>query len=174
MEIVCNYGYVVLFSSAYPLLPFLALLLNLAEIKIDAWRLSYQCQRPIPEVANSIGIWIDILRFLSIIGAFTNTGILIFTTDIFDSKSTAWQWITFLSVEHGIVIFKYVLALFVYTTPDSVAKAIIWSNRIVNEKIYGKATDVDEQMKLRNLYLKDLPDYTPISLSPETECPVNY
>jgi hypothetical protein len=44
----------------------------------------------------------------------------------------------------------------------------------VNEKIYGKATDVDEQMKLRNLYLKDLPDYTPISLSPETECPVNY
>ena len=169
MEIIFNYGYVVLFSSAYPLLPFLALLQNFIEIKIDAWRLCHQFQRPMPKAANSIGIWIDIFRFLTILGAFTNTGILVFTTDIFDSSSQSMRWIIFLTIEHGILIFKYLLTLIFSTTPSSVTKSLIWSQRIVDEKIYGNGIDLEEQIMLRNLCLKELAGYEPITLGDSKE-----
>lgn len=164
MEIILNYGYVILFSAAFPLLPLLALIHNYIEIKIDAWRLCNQCQRPIPIASNSVGIWIDIFMFLSILGAFSNTGILVFTTDIFDSSTGSSRWITFLLVEHGILIFKYILGLVVNTTPRKVTKSLIWSQRIVNETIYGDGKDLDEQIRLKNLYLKEIPGYDPVAL----------
>lgn len=84
MEIVIDYGYVVMFSAAYPLVPLLALMMNIFEIRVDSYKLCNLTKRPFPMLANSIGYWEIILRSISTMGALTNTGIMIFTIDIFD------------------------------------------------------------------------------------------
>jgi hypothetical protein len=39
MELVIQYGYIVLFSAAFTLTPFLAFFLNLLEVRVDAYKL---------------------------------------------------------------------------------------------------------------------------------------
>jgi len=52
-----QFGYVILFSSAYPLAGLFALLNNLIEIRGDAFKLCHIHRRPFGQRVNSIGIW---------------------------------------------------------------------------------------------------------------------
>lgn len=57
LEMFIQFGYVTLFSSAYPLAGLCALLNNLIEIRSDAFKLCYIYQRPFPQRVESIGSW---------------------------------------------------------------------------------------------------------------------
>lgn len=57
LEMYIQFGYVFLFSAAYPLAAFWALLNNLIEIRSDAFKLCRLHQRPFFESASSIGAW---------------------------------------------------------------------------------------------------------------------
>lgn len=50
-------GYVILFSSAFPPAALCALLNNLIEIRSDAFKLAYVCQRPFGQRVPNIGTW---------------------------------------------------------------------------------------------------------------------
>lgn len=50
-------GYVILFSSAFPLAALCAMLNNLIEIRSDAFKLVYVCQRPFGQRVPNIGTW---------------------------------------------------------------------------------------------------------------------
>ena len=52
-----QFGYVTLFSSAYPLAGLCALLNNLIEIRGDAFKLCFVHKRPFGTRVNSIGSW---------------------------------------------------------------------------------------------------------------------
>ena len=54
---VLQFGYVFMFSAAYPLAAFWALLNNITELKTDAFKLCRLHQRPFTEPASSIGAW---------------------------------------------------------------------------------------------------------------------
>ena len=54
---VIQYGFVSLFSAAFPLCALLALLNNIIEIRSDASKLLRCHQRPIPRSAEDIGSW---------------------------------------------------------------------------------------------------------------------
>lgn len=84
MELIIDFGYVVMFSSAFSIVPLLALILNILEIRVDAFKLCVLTKRPHPTPANSIGEWQTIVKTISVIGTLTNAGIMIFTTDVFD------------------------------------------------------------------------------------------
>lgn len=84
MEVVISYGYVILFSAAFPLVPLIAYICNSLELRIDAWKLCNLTRRPHPDVAGSIGMWGSIMRFICYAGAITNTAIIVFTAGIFD------------------------------------------------------------------------------------------
>jgi Calcium-activated chloride channel len=176
MEIVINFGYVVMFSIAFPLFPLFSLLLGILEVRVDAFKLAFLCRRPYPGPANSIGKWEQIVRAVSVVGSLISTGILVFTADIFqlnDGKScnilevnsstliehsavrsgcTANHWIYFIIIEHLLILFKVFLMEIVPHVSYKVRRGLIWSRRIAAEKIYGKAIDVEEQKVLRNLY----------------------
>ena len=49
LEMFIQFGYVTLFSSAYPLAGLCALLNNMIEIRSDAFKLCFIHQRPFPE-----------------------------------------------------------------------------------------------------------------------------
>jgi hypothetical protein len=116
MEMVILYGNVVMFSAACPILPLLALILIVVEIRLDAWKLCNLCRRTNPKVTNSIGVWRLIIKTISYAGAFTNTAILVFTSDIFDEWSISKKWILFIALEHGLLLFKAIVSILVSET----------------------------------------------------------
>ena len=57
LEMFIQFGYVILFSSAFPLAALCALLNNIVEIRSDAFKLCMHHQRPFAKRVESIGIW---------------------------------------------------------------------------------------------------------------------
>ena len=57
LEMFIQYGYVILFSSAFPLAALCALLNNVIEIRSDAFKLCMHHQRPFGKRVKNIGIW---------------------------------------------------------------------------------------------------------------------
>lgn len=56
-EMFVQFGYVVLFSSAFPLAAMCALINNIIEIRSDAFKLCTGLQRPFGVRVESIGQW---------------------------------------------------------------------------------------------------------------------
>ncbi|XP_048644452.1 anoctamin-5 isoform X2 [Marmota marmota marmota] len=82
LETVIQFGFVTLFVASFPLAPLLALLNNIIEIRVDAWKLTTQYRRPVAAKAHSIGVWQDILYGMAVVSVATNAFIVAFTSDI--------------------------------------------------------------------------------------------
>ena len=54
-----------MFVAAFPLAPFIALVSNLIQIRIDAIKLIYYHKRPIALESSGIAVWHDILQILT-------------------------------------------------------------------------------------------------------------
>ena len=65
MRIVIQYGFVTLFVAAFPLAPLFALLNNICEIRLDAYKMIAQARRPLAERVEDIGAWYTILRAIT-------------------------------------------------------------------------------------------------------------
>ena len=61
LEMCIQFGYVTLFSSAFPMAAMCALLNNVIEVRSDAFKLCMTFQRPFGQQVESIGIWQVIL-----------------------------------------------------------------------------------------------------------------
>lgn len=55
---VLQFGFTTIFVAAFPLAPLLALLNNVIEIRLDAYKFVTQWRRPLPSQAKDIGKWI--------------------------------------------------------------------------------------------------------------------
>jgi anoctamin-8 len=53
---------VLFFSGVFPLAPLIALVNNLALIRLGALKLCYTRQRPVAQKASGIGVWEDVLQ----------------------------------------------------------------------------------------------------------------
>lgn len=83
MEFVIIYGFIINFSVVFTLATLLGFTLGVIEIRVDAIKLTRLSKRPFPHSANTIGIWFWIIIVTNIIGAATQSGVLIFTANIF-------------------------------------------------------------------------------------------
>lgn len=72
---VIQFGFVTLFVASFPLAPLLALLNNIIEIRVDAWKLTTQYRRPVAAKAHSIGVWQDILYGMAVLSVATNVSV---------------------------------------------------------------------------------------------------
>ena len=69
---VIQFGFVTLFVSAFPIAPLFALINNILEIRLDAYKFLVILQRPAAYRAMDIGAWFDILRWVSCIAVLSN------------------------------------------------------------------------------------------------------
>uniref|UniRef100_A0A914VUG1 Anoctamin n=1 Tax=Plectus sambesii TaxID=2011161 RepID=A0A914VUG1_9BILA len=81
LEMVLQFGFVTLFVAAFPLAPLFALLSNLIEIRLDAYKLLVVNQRPMPARAENLGAWAPILDGISKLAVLTNACIIAFTSE---------------------------------------------------------------------------------------------
>ncbi|TFK39576.1 calcium-activated chloride channel-domain-containing protein [Crucibulum laeve] len=75
-EMVVQFGYVVLWSTIWPLAGAMALLNNLLELRSDAFKITVHNRRPIPARTDTIGPWLDAMAFLTWLGALTNSALV--------------------------------------------------------------------------------------------------
>ncbi|KZT25216.1 DUF590-domain-containing protein [Neolentinus lepideus HHB14362 ss-1] len=88
-EMVTQFGYVVLWSSIWPLAPVMAWLNNVVEQRSDAFKITVHNRRPIPVRTDTIGPWLDTLTFLTWLGALTNSALVyLFRPERKDGNST--------------------------------------------------------------------------------------
>ena len=86
LEMTIQFGFLVLFSPAFPLGPLMAWLSVMLELRLDATALCRAHQRPRWEAVESIGTWEDVISGLTTIGVITNSLITSFVsvqTEIF-------------------------------------------------------------------------------------------
>ena len=76
---VVQFGYVAMFSSAFPLAPVIAALHNFIELRLDAVKF-LQARRPRYAGAQHIGSWGEVLSFMSWAALLVNVLILVFTS----------------------------------------------------------------------------------------------
>ncbi|XP_034540974.1 anoctamin-5 [Notolabrus celidotus] len=82
LEMVIQFGFITLFVASFPLAPLLALINNIIEVRVDAWKLTTQFRRPVAAKAHSIGAWQEILNGMAVLSVVTNAFIVAFTSDM--------------------------------------------------------------------------------------------
>ncbi|OMJ66817.1 hypothetical protein SteCoe_36201 [Stentor coeruleus] len=152
VEVAISYGYVIIFGATFPLTSTLFLILVIVKTRVDAWKLCTLARRPFPDIAESIGVWFIIIQIVSVVGAITNIGIAVFTTDVLEIEESAYKWVTFLLFEHVILFFKVLASFLIPNVPYKVDTGKTWSSRMVNERLYGKVADVEKVREIRNLH----------------------
>lgn len=78
MEMVIQFGFVTFFSFAFPLVPLLALINNIFEIRLDAKKILKYSRRTIDEDVKDIGIMFRILKGIVRISVLINVSIVYF------------------------------------------------------------------------------------------------
>lgn len=81
LEMVIQYGFITIFVSAFPLAPFFALLNNILEVRLDAYKYTTQIRRPLAQKVKSIGAWLGILQTITYIAVVSNAVIIAHTSE---------------------------------------------------------------------------------------------
>uniref|UniRef100_A0A672Q2P1 Anoctamin n=1 Tax=Sinocyclocheilus grahami TaxID=75366 RepID=A0A672Q2P1_SINGR len=81
LEMVLQFGFTTIFVAAFPLAPLLALLNNIIEIRLDAYKFVSQWRRPMPARATDIGIWHGVLEGIGVVAVITNAFVIAITSD---------------------------------------------------------------------------------------------
>ncbi|KAL0586264.1 hypothetical protein ABG067_004113 [Albugo candida] len=75
-----QFGFTVMFSILWPLMPFACFLVNCVKRRIDAYRLCKTLKRPIPRKANGIGPWRSILTVFACTAVLVNVLLICIST----------------------------------------------------------------------------------------------
>ena len=120
-EMVLQFGYVTLFVAVLPLAPLLALINNYLEIRIDAYRLCVVHRRPIPQSADGVALWGDILHAMAFFSVAVSGSIVCFKSKHFTSSmgdaGRVWAFVLF---EHLVMGIKAIVDLVIADVPPHV------------------------------------------------------
>ncbi|OQR89416.1 hypothetical protein ACHHYP_06299 [Achlya hypogyna] len=156
-EMIIQFGYITLFVISFPLAPFLALLNNYFEIRIDAFKLAKESRRPNPKGAEDIGTWMTILEILGVISVITNVAAAVFTSHTtFHDTSEETKLLAFVCIEHAVLIVKYMLTLIVDDVPEDVQLQLDRTKFLVDKIVYQIQDDDDDELTKGNKIKVDL------------------
>eukprot|EP00936_MAST-01D_sp_MAST-1D-sp1_P000046 g46.t1 len=94
-EMTLQFGFVTMFLAACPLLPLLALVENLLEMRVDAYKLCNCVSRPYPSIVEDIGTWGSFLLVMSVLSILTNAGLMVFTSHDFEDFELYHRFVIF-------------------------------------------------------------------------------
>uniref|UniRef100_A0A0G4FP98 Anoctamin transmembrane domain-containing protein n=1 Tax=Chromera velia CCMP2878 TaxID=1169474 RepID=A0A0G4FP98_9ALVE len=145
MELVIQFGLVAFFSIALPVIPFLAWLMNLLEIRIDAFKLLYCYQRPFPSRSREegIGAWQNIIRTMAAISCIVNIGLPLFNLRLFSNMSDASRLITFLVAENAVLMARGAVALASSSDMDEIERVRGRHSAVVQLALFGPSKEKD-------------------------------
>uniref|UniRef100_A0A061RBB9 Ano8 protein n=1 Tax=Tetraselmis sp. GSL018 TaxID=582737 RepID=A0A061RBB9_9CHLO len=81
LEMVIQFGYIVMFAAAFPAASAISVLYNLIELKSDTYKLCFLYRRPQPRPARGIGVWERLMAVQMWLAVFTNLAIFSFSLE---------------------------------------------------------------------------------------------
>ncbi|KAM4574047.1 anoctamin-8 isoform 2-T2 [Fundulus diaphanus] len=111
-EMFVQFGYVVLFSSAFPLAAMCALINNIIEIRSDAFKLCTGLQRPFGVRVESIGQWQTAMEGMGLIAIIVNCYLIGQCGQLqrlFPWLSPEMAIISIVILEHFAILLKYII-----------------------------------------------------------------
>lgn len=127
LEMFIQFGYVVLFSSAFPLAAFFALLNNVIEIRSDAFKLCVIFQRPFGQKVSTIGSWQDAMELMGVIAVIVNCALIGVSGNLqrfFPDLTPLEVTLIIVILEHIILFGKFSLAYAIPDVPQWVATEV--------------------------------------------------
>eukprot|EP00298_Acanthocystis_sp_HF-20_P014252 c20694_g1_i1.p1 GENE.c20694_g1_i1~~c20694_g1_i1.p1 ORF type:complete len:749 (+),score=243.26 c20694_g1_i1:36-2249(+) len=147
-EMMIQFGYVTLFAAAFPLASVASYINNVLEIRTDALKILFGCQRPWYQADNDIGTWSHVLSSMSIIAVITNGFIIAFTSNILRGTTqedgtcdgpcldTLSRLTIVLIFEHLILFVKVLSSVLVGDTPEWVHQQL--AKQLMKESGYKR------------------------------------
>ncbi|XP_035379301.1 anoctamin-8 isoform X2 [Electrophorus electricus] len=126
-EMFVQFGYVVLFSSAFPLAAMCALINNIIEIRSDAFKLCTGLQRPFGMRVESIGQWQTVMEVMGLIAIIVNCYLIGQCGQLqrlFPWLSPEMAIISIVILEHFAVLLKYIIHVAIPDIPSWVREEI--------------------------------------------------
>ncbi|CAD56259.3 Anoctamin [Caenorhabditis elegans] len=120
LEMFIQFGYVLLFSPAFPLAAVCALINNLIEIRVDAFKLCNTVQRPFGRRVKDIGAWQKAMEILGILGVIVNCALIGqsgLVQRIWPDLSWGGQILIIVVLEHVILASKMIIDILVPDVP---------------------------------------------------------
>ncbi|KAG6516785.1 hypothetical protein ZIOFF_027265 [Zingiber officinale] len=127
LELALQFGMIMMFACAFPLVFCFATLTNVTEIRADALKLIVMYQRPIPRAAATIGAWLNIFQFLIVMSICTNCVLLVCLYDQEGKWKIEPGLAAILIMEHALLLIKFGFSHFVPEEP-----AWVRANRMRN------------------------------------------
>uniref|UniRef100_A0A8C1UKS8 Anoctamin n=2 Tax=Cyprinus carpio TaxID=7962 RepID=A0A8C1UKS8_CYPCA len=124
-EMFVQFGYVVLFSSAFPLAAMCALINNIIEIRSDAFKLCTSLQRPFGLRVGSIGQWQTVMEAMGLIAIVVNCYLIGQCGQLqrlFPWLSPEMAIISIVILEHFAVLLKYIIHVAIPDIPSWVGE----------------------------------------------------
>lgn len=121
LEMFIQFGYVVLFSSVYPLAAFWAVFNNVLEIRADAFKLCVVYQRPMGKRVKDIGAWQRCFEILGALAIMTNCGLLCLSPQMktyAPDYSTEKWFMLFVFLEHLLIGIRYLIHIAIADKPE--------------------------------------------------------
>ncbi|KAK1264474.1 Anoctamin-like protein [Acorus gramineus] len=143
LELALQFGMIMMFACAFPLVFCFAALNNIMEIRTDALKLLAMMRRPAPRASATIGAWLNIFQFLIVMAICTNCALLVCMYD----EEGLWKiepgLAAILIIEHILLLIKFGFSHFVPEEP-----AWVRANRVRNT---AQAQDMCSK-QLRRIY----------------------
>ncbi|KAG0037494.1 Anoctamin-7 [Podila clonocystis] len=161
-ELVIQFGFCTLFVTAFPIAPIFALLNNVLEIRVDAYKLLTQHRRPIAQAAQDIGSWGYILALITHISVLTNATLIAFQSNwmeahvfkkmvlVQDSPNLSLLAVRLLFIffyEHLVFLLKIAIANLVTDMPQAVKLAVERENYYTRLALDDEEPAVDEVLE---------------------------
>ncbi|XP_053766350.1 anoctamin-8 isoform X2 [Desmodus rotundus] len=124
-EMFVQFGYVVLFSSAFPLAALCALVNNLIEIRSDALKLCTGLQRPFGQRVESIGQWQKVMEAMGVLAIVVNCYLIGQCGQLqrlFPWLSPEAAIVSVVVLEHFALLLKYLIHVAIPDIPGWVAE----------------------------------------------------
>ena len=113
-----TFGYITLFSSAFPLGTTITCIFVYLEKKSDMFKMERTARRPFSRKAHDIGTWEVSLDILTIISVFTNIALCCYASDQIDhlvpwlkglKEDSSTEILTIFGIEHIMILIVFVL-----------------------------------------------------------------
>ncbi|CAK9100477.1 unnamed protein product [Durusdinium trenchii] len=109
-EVLILYGYTVLFVVACPWIPLIALISLVLECFLDQKKLVLLYRRPFPDPAANNEPWDTAFDVFGMLAMATNTAVVVFASNVFQSWSHFHKILLFMVVEHAMIGFRILIS----------------------------------------------------------------
>lgn len=149
-------GYVILFSSAFPPAALCALLNNLIEIRSDAFKLAYVCQRPFGQRVPNIGTWQHCMEYMGIMAVLVNCALIGLSGQVhrmFPDMTATQTILLIVALEHIMLCIRFIITCAIPDIPSWLATEmakIEWARR-ESSRVGNTATPSPEETMIKSI-----------------------